>query len=133
MREAERLGAPVAVHAENEEITSGLAAEARAAGRTGVRDYLASRPAVAEIEAIARALLLAEDTGCALHVVHVSTGRGIALVAEARARGVDATCETCPHYLVLDEDDVERIGRDRQVRAAAAPGGGARGALGRDR
>ncbi len=110
MREAARLGAPVAVHAENEEITSGMAADARAAGRTGVRDYLASRPAVAEIEAIARALLLAEDTGCALHVVHVSTGRGIALVAEARARGVDATCETCPHYLVLDEDDVERIG-----------------------
>jgi len=110
MREAARLGAPVAVHAENEEITSGLAAEARAAGRTGVRDYLASRPVVAETEAIARALLLAEETGCALHVVHVSTVRGIALVAEARARGIDATCETCPHYLVLDEDDVERIG-----------------------
>jgi allantoinase len=110
MREAARLGAPVAVHAENEEITAGLAAGARAAGRTAVRDYLASRPVVAETEAIARALLLAEETGCALHVVHVSTGRGIALVAEARARGVDASCETCPHYLVLDEDDVERIG-----------------------
>jgi allantoinase len=110
MRQAAALGAPVAVHAENEEITAGLAAEARAAGRTGVRDYLASRPVVAETEAIARALLLAEETGCALHVVHVSTGRGIALVAEARAREVDATCETCPHYLVLDEDDVERIG-----------------------
>jgi allantoinase len=42
--------------------------------------------------------------------VHVSTGRGVALVAEARARGVDATCETCPHYLVLDEEDAERLG-----------------------
>src|SRR6201999_1267738 len=73
-------------------------------------DYLRSRPAIAEVEAIGRALLLAEGTGCALHVVHVSTGRGVALVAEARARGVDATCETCPHYLVFDEDDAERLG-----------------------
>ena len=42
--------------------------------------------------------------------MHVSSGAGVALVAEARARGVDASCETCPHYLVLDEDDAERIG-----------------------
>jgi allantoinase len=110
MREAAALGRPVAVHAESEAITSALAARARREGRRGVRDYLRSRPAIAEIEAIGRALLLAEETGCALHVVHVSTGRGVALVAEARARGVDATCETCPHYLVLDEDDAERLG-----------------------
>jgi allantoinase len=110
MRAAAALGRPVAVHAESEAITSALAARARREGRTGVRDYLASRPAIAEVEAIARALLLAEETGCALHVVHVSTGRGVALVAQARARGVDATCETCPHYLALDEDDAERLG-----------------------
>ena len=42
--------------------------------------------------------------------MHVSTGRGVRLVAAARARGVDVTCETCPHYLVLDEDDLERLG-----------------------
>jgi allantoinase len=110
MQVAARLRRPVAVHAESEAITSGLAARARQAGRTAMRDYLRSRPAIAEIEAIGRALRLAEETGCPLHVVHVSTGRGVALVAEARARGVDATCETCPHYLVLDEDDAERIG-----------------------
>jgi allantoinase len=110
MRVAAGLGLPVAVHAESEPITSALAARARREGRTGVRDYLASRPAIAEVEAIARALLLAEETGCALHVVHVSTGRGVALVAEARARGVDATCETCAHYLVFDEEDAERLG-----------------------
>jgi allantoinase len=110
MRAAAPLGLPVAVHAESEAITSTLAARARHEGRRGMRDYLRSRPAIAEVEAIGRALLLAEETGCALHVVHVSTGRGVALVAEARARGVDATCETCPHYLVLDEDDAERIG-----------------------
>lgn len=110
MARAAALGLPVAVHAESEAITSALAARARREGRRGMRDYLRSRPAISEVEAIARALLLAEETGCALHVVHVSTGRGVALVAEARARGVDATCETCPHYLVLDEDDAERLG-----------------------
>jgi allantoinase len=110
MCRAGALGLPVAVHAESEAITSGLAARARAAGRTAVGDYLASRPAVAELEAIARAILLAEETGCALHVVHVSTGRGVALVAAARARGVDVSCETCPHYLVLSEADAERLG-----------------------
>jgi allantoinase len=110
MARAATLRLPVAVHAESEAITSALAARARREGRRGVRDYLRSRPAIAEVEAIGRALLLAEETGCALHVVHVSTGRGVALVAEARARGVDATCETCPHYLVFDEDDAERLG-----------------------
>ena len=110
MARAATLGLPVAVHAESEPITRALAARARREGRCGVRDYLRSRPAIAEVEAIGRALLLAEETGCALHVVHVSTGRGVALVAEARARGIDATCETCPHYLVFDEDDAERLG-----------------------
>jgi allantoinase len=110
MQRAATLGLPVAVHAESEAITRRLAARAAAAGRTAMRDFLDSRPAIAELEAIGRAILLAEETGCALHVVHVSTGRGVALVAEARARGVDVSCETCPHYLVLTDEDAERLG-----------------------
>jgi allantoinase len=110
MQRAAALGLPVAVHAENDTLTTALAASAIAAGRTGARDYRASRPAIAEIEAIVRAILFAEETGCALHVVHVSTGRGVAEIAAARARGLDVTAETCPHYLVFDEDDLERLG-----------------------
>ena len=53
---------------------------------------------------------MAGETGCRLHIVHVSTGHGVALVAEARALGMDVSCETCPHYLVLDEEDLERLG-----------------------
>jgi allantoinase len=71
----------------------------------------------AELDAIERALALAGQTVCSLHVVHVSCGRGVALVAEARERGIDATCETCPHYLVLAEDDLEQLG----TRAKCAP------------
>ena len=107
---AARLGRIVAVHAENDQITGRLARRAIAEGRTGARDYLRSRPAVAELEAISRAILFAGETGCKLHIVHVSTGRGVSRVAEARARGVDVSCETCPHYLVLDEDDLAELG-----------------------
>src|ERR1035441_10822331 len=59
---------------------------------------------------IRRAIDLAGETGCALHIVHVSSGEGVALVAAAKKSGVDVTCETCPHYLVLTEDDVEKLG-----------------------
>ena len=110
MREAARLGCIVAVHAENDGITGLLGRRAVAEGRVGVRDYLRSRPVVAELEAIGRAILFAAETGCALHIVHVSSGRGVSLVAEARARGVDVSCEACPHYLVLTEEDVEALG-----------------------
>jgi allantoinase len=110
MREAARLGLPVAVHAESDAITSSLAALAVSEGRTTMRDFLSSRPIEAELEAIERALALATEADCSLHVVHVSTARGAALVAEARRRGLDATCETCPHYLVLTDEDAERLG-----------------------
>jgi allantoinase len=75
-----------------------------------VRDYLDSRPAIAETEAIGRAIELATVTGCPLHIVHVSTGRGAALVAEAASRGVDVTCEVTAHHLVLTDEDAERLG-----------------------
>jgi allantoinase len=110
MARAARLGRIVAVHAESDQLPGALARRAVAAGRTSARDYLHSRPVVAELEAIGRAILFAEETGCALHIVHVSSGRGVCLVAQARARGVDVSCETCPHYLVLDEEDLERLG-----------------------
>jgi allantoinase len=110
MQRAARLDLPVAVHAESDVITAGLAERAQAAGRGAARDYLDSRPIIAELEAIQRAITLAEEAGCKLHIVHVSSGRGIALITAARARGVDVSAETCPHYLVLSEEDVEQIG-----------------------
>jgi allantoinase len=103
MAEAARLGRIVAVHAENDALTS------RRRGPMA-RDWLESRPLVAELEAIGRAIAFAQDTGCALHIVHVSHGHGVELVRAARERGVDVTCETCPHYLVLTDEDAERLG-----------------------
>ncbi|WP_126557211.1 allantoinase [Dictyobacter kobayashii] len=110
MQRSAQLGRLVAVHAENDQLTAALAQEARTQGRVGVQDYLASRPVVAELEAIERAITFARETGCALHIVHVSSGRGVRLVASARAQGVDVSCETCPHYLVLTEEDMVELG-----------------------
>jgi allantoinase len=110
MREAARLGLPVAVHAESQELTSRLTARMLAEGRTAARDFLKSRPVIAELEAIARATLFAAETGAKLHIVHVSSGSGVALAAAARARGADVTIETCPHYLYFTAADLERIG-----------------------
>ena len=107
LREAARLGRPIAVHAESEDLTRGLAE--RITTRTA-RAFLDSRPVLAELEAIQRALLLAKEAHARLHIVHVSSGRGVAMAAEARAHGVDVSIETCPHYLYFTEDDVERLG-----------------------
>ena len=107
LTEAASLGLPVAVHAENEELTRALSQ--RMSGRA-IRDFLDSRPVIAELEAIQCALLLAGETRAKLHIVHVSTGRGVVLAAEARANGIDVSVETCPHYLRFDESDVERLG-----------------------
>jgi allantoinase len=110
MKRAASLNLPVAVHAESESLTNKLASEKIAANRTSIRDYLASRPVEAELEAIKQAIELAGETKCSLHVVHVSSGRGVALIAAAKKSGVDVSCETCPHYLTLTEDDVEKLG-----------------------
>ena len=107
MQEAARLGLPVAVHAESEELTREFGR--RSIGRD-VRSFLASRPVIAELDAIQRALLFAGETGAALHIVHISSGRGVALAFEAKARGVNVSIETCAHYLFFTEEDMERIG-----------------------
>jgi allantoinase len=107
MAEAARLDSLVAVHAESHEMTMRLAAQLQS---RDVAAFLASRPVEAELEAIARAVDIAGRTRARLHIVHVSSGRGVALAAEARARGADVSIETCPHYLLFTEDDVARLG-----------------------
>jgi allantoinase len=110
LRRAAAAGATVAVHAENHAITSARAARLRAQGRRDRRAWGEARPPIAELEAIARLLTLARDAGCAVHVVHVSLPEGVEAIRAARQRGQRVTCETCAHYLVLTEDDFDRIG-----------------------
>ena len=110
MRRAAELGMIVGLHAENDVVTAALAARARAAGRRDPRAWAESRPPFTEEEPVRRALLLARETGARVHFVHLSTPGAVRAVAAARADGVDASLETCPHYLALDDDDLDRLG-----------------------
>ncbi|HYC71990.1 MAG TPA: allantoinase AllB [Opitutaceae bacterium] len=110
MTKAAELGLLVAVHAEDETMAARLTEAARARGATDPRSWLATRPGAVELAAIRVALELAGETGCALHIVHVSSPEGIGLVTEAKRKGLNVTAETCPHYLLLTDDDVVRLG-----------------------
>ena len=106
MTTAAALGLPVAVHAERP-------ARLRTPDGTGWRAWVASRPISAELEAIETAIKFAADTGCDLHVVHVSSAAGVEIVSAYDG----VTCETCPHYLTFADEDLETLG----ARAKCAP------------
>ena len=108
MKRIAELDSILLVHAEDP------ARLARPAG-AGARDFTASRPPEAELSAIREAISWARDAGCRLHVVHVSTAKGMHLIEAAV--GADVSGETCTHYLLYTEDDLERIGG----RAKCAP------------
>jgi allantoinase len=77
---------------------------------TGALDFTRSRPEDAELMAVVAVLTVASATGCRVHIVHVSTENGATLVHKARLDGIDMTCETCPHYLLYTEEDLEKMG-----------------------
>ena len=109
MQIASKLGLVIAVHAENDAMTGGLAVDARARGAIAPQDYVLSRPVIAELEAIRRAVELAYATRCQLHIVHVSSEEG-SWAAHSACNGGQISYETCPHYFTLTEDDLYRIG-----------------------
>lgn len=109
MKIAARLGLPVAVHAEDPDVVAGHQ-DAFPPAATDMRAWLDSRPIEAELSAIRIALEIAGETGCDLHIVHVTCAEGIDLVTRAKSAGVRVTVETCPHYLLLHDTDAIAIG-----------------------
>ncbi|WP_433581192.1 allantoinase AllB [Paenibacillus amylolyticus] len=105
-----KINRVLALHAEDEGMVAELGAKSIAEGKTEPMDYVQSRPVEAEVVAVARALTYGEQTGCALHFVHISTREALDLIADAKRRGQDVTSETCPHYLTLTDQDVVRLG-----------------------
>ena len=77
---------------------------------TGALDFIRSRPEDAELMAVLAVLTVASATGGRVHIVHVSTENGATLVHKALLDGIDMTCETCPHYLLYTEEDLEKMG-----------------------
>jgi allantoinase len=110
MQKIAELGSIVALHAESDVITSSLAASYKKKGKVSIRDYVASRPVLSEIEAVGRAAAYAGVTGCKLHIVHASSGEVVKHISRAKQNGIDITVETCPHYLAFTVDDFEQLG-----------------------
>lgn len=108
MTAAKRLGKIIAAHCEDNSLLFGGYIHdgeyARMHGHSGISS-------ASEYRQIERDLRLAEETGCAYHVCHISTKESVELIRQAKARGVDVTCETAPHYLVLCDEDMQEDGR----------------------
>ena len=107
MEKAAALGKMIVAHCEVNELLHGGyihdGAYARAHGHRGI----CSESEWREIE---RDIRLSEETGCAFHVCHISTKESVELIRQAKARGANVTCETAPHYLLLDENDLREDG-----------------------
>ena len=103
-------GKRISLHAETNSIMERREQRLRAAGRIEAIAHLDARPAVVAVEAVARAAILAEWTGARIHVLHISSAAELRPLAEAKARGVDITGKTCPHYLLLSTKDYEEFG-----------------------
>ncbi|MDQ6918048.1 MAG: dihydroorotase family protein, partial [Candidatus Dormibacteraeota bacterium] len=108
-------GSLIAFHAENDELVRTLSGRLEAAGRTDAAAHADARPPVAETEAVGRAMELALATGVRVHIVHATVERAFTLVERARADGVDATAETCLHYLLLDGGELSRQGARAKI------------------
>ena len=108
MTAAKRLGKIIAAHCEDNSLLFGGYIHdgeyARMHGHRGISS-------ASEYKQIERDLRLAEETGCAYHVCHISTKESVELIRQAKARGVNVTCETAPHYLVLCDEDMQEYGR----------------------
>ena len=108
MLRAKALGKPIVAHCEvNSLLRGGYIHDGDYAKAHGHRGICSE----SEWGQIARDLQLVKETGCAYHVCHVSTKESVALIRKAKAEGLDVTCETGPHYLVMDDSDLQEDGR----------------------
>ena len=114
-------GGVVMVHAESNAILQHRLSRTSADGRLAPQYYPLSRPAIAEVEAIQRVILLARVTGVALYIVHISTARGSAAVERARQHGQVVYGETCPQYLLLDESCYQDADPRNSLKYICAP------------
>jgi D-hydantoinase len=112
LRTVREIGKPAMamVHAENMSIIHNLKARYIEEGRDDLKAWTDARPDLAEEEATRRAIWYTQETGSRLYIVHMTIGRGVEWVRQARAAGVDVIAETCPHYLALTKYDNDKVG-----------------------
>ena len=103
MIHAKRLELPVLCHCEDTTMVEGRAVNEGSVSR---QLWLEGRPAIAEEIMVMRDAMLAEETGAHVHICHVSTAKSVDIIRRMKKRGVAITCETCPQYFTLTEDEI---------------------------
>src|SRR5579859_1407689 len=109
MHAASKHGGMICMHAENGGAIDVIVKQALAEGKTAPKYHALTRPTTAEAEATSRAIALAEMAGAPLYIVHLSCNDALEKVREARDRGLPVYAETCPQYLYLSLEDMERM------------------------
>ena len=104
-----KTGLPIGIHAENFSICDFYVQKFKNSGRMDGPAWAEARKILAEKVAIELGISFSEETGARLHIVHMSTGVGSALVGEAKKRGLNVTSEVCPHYLTLNTQDAMTV------------------------
>ncbi len=104
------LGTMLTVHCENNDLLQAGLDRMHAAGRTDPVAHAESRPGYVEVEAVEKVLYLAKIVGARVHIAHVSVPESAIAIAEARRAGQRVSGETCPQYLLMDEEDLVRLG-----------------------
>jgi allantoinase len=100
----------VSIHAESQGLWRHFLAAMQSQGRNDVAAYALSRPSLVESAAVSKAILIAKEARCKLHVVHTSAKESVEMVLRARDRGQQVTFETCPHYLFFTAGELEPLG-----------------------
>lgn len=109
-RRAAQLDMRIGFHAENNAINDYYSQKLKAEGCNLADVLVDARPDFSEVEAVGKAIAFARETGAKIHIYHVSSGKSVDLIREAKKSGVDITAETCPHYLLLKREDYHRLG-----------------------
>lgn len=110
LRGASKIGSQVCVHAENGDVIDRIAADLVAEGKIGPGYHELARPPATEVEAVERAIRIAEMADTPIYFVHLSTEGAVEAVAEARGSGKPVSAETCTHYLTLDRELYDQPG-----------------------
>jgi allantoinase len=111
------------VHAENDEIVKAFIREARDQGRTDAGAHCETRPEIAETSSVVKGLEIARSAGVRFHLYHLSCARSVDLAHMYRSQGANVTMESCPHYLLFSQEDMQRLHGRLKINPPVRPPG----------
>lgn len=106
-KEIVKTGKPMGVHAEDKNLVISTREKFQSDNKNTWKEYCESRSVKAEVVAVNKMIEIAEETGCRIHIVHLSSGAALKQIENAQSRGIHISAETCPHYLHFSQKDFD--------------------------